>query len=65
MREELQRLVYVDECGTRNNMTRLRGRARRGARVRDHAPLRHKGTQTFVAGCATIGWSRPGCSMGR
>ena len=31
-------------------MTRLRGRARRGARVRDHAPLRHKGTQTFVAG---------------
>ena len=29
---------------------RLRGRARRGARVRDHAPLRHKGTQTFVAG---------------
>ena len=29
---------------------RLRGRARRGARMRDHAPLRHKGTQTFVAG---------------
>ena len=50
MREEPHRLVFVDECGTRTNMTRLRGRARRGARVRDHAPLRHKGTQTFVAG---------------
>ena len=33
-----------------DQLTRLRGRARRGARVRDHAPLRHKGTQTFVAG---------------
>ena len=50
MREEPHRLVFVDECGTRTNMTRLRGRARRGARVRDHAPLRHNGTQTFVAG---------------
>ena len=50
MREEPHRLVFVVECGTRTNMTRARGRARRGTRVRDHAPLRHKGTQTFVAG---------------
>ena len=50
MREEPHRLVFVDECGTKTNMTRLRGRARRGARLRDHAPLRHQGTQTFVAG---------------
>ena len=50
MREEPHRLVFVDECGTKTNMTRARGRARRGARVRDDAPLRHKGTQTFVAG---------------
>jgi len=31
-------------------MTRARGRARRGERVRDHAPFRHAGTQTFIAG---------------
>jgi transposase len=50
MREEPHRLVFVDECGTKTNMTRVRGRARRGARVRDHAPFRHAGTQTFIAG---------------
>ena len=50
MREEPHRLVFIDECATRTNMTRLRGRARRGQRVRDHAPRRHAGTQTFVAG---------------
>ena len=31
-------------------MTRARGRARRGERVLDHAPFRHAGTQTFIAG---------------
>jgi transposase len=50
MREEPHRLIFVDECGTKTNMTRLRGRARRGERVRDRAPFRHAGTQTFVAG---------------
>lgn len=50
MREEPHRLVFVDECGTKTNMTRARGRARRGERVRDHAPYRHAGSQTFIAG---------------
>jgi transposase len=50
MRAEPHRLVFVDECGTKTNMARARGRARRGARVRDHAPFRHAGTQTFIAG---------------
>ena len=50
MRQEPHRLVFVDECATKTNMTRARGRARRGVRVRDHAPHRHAGTQTFVAG---------------
>ncbi len=50
MREEPHRLIFVDECGTKTNMTRARGRARRGERVRDHAPFRHAGTQTFIAG---------------
>ena len=47
---EPYRLIFVDECGTKTNLTRARGRARRGERVRDHAPFRHAGTQTFVAG---------------
>jgi transposase len=50
MRQEPHRLVFVDECRTKTNMTRVRGRARRGERVRDHAPFRHAGTQTFIAG---------------
>ena len=50
MREEPHRLIFVDECGTKTNMTRARGRARCGERVRDHAPFRHAGTQTFIAG---------------
>ena len=50
MRQEPHRLIFVDECATKTNMTRARGRARRGVRVRDHAPHRHAGTQTFVAG---------------
>jgi transposase len=50
MRQEPHRLIFVDECATKTNMTRTRGRARGGQRVRDHAPHRHAGTQTFIAG---------------
>ena len=50
MREEPHRLIFIDECATKTNMTRARGRARRGERVRDHAPHRHAGTRTFIAG---------------
>ncbi len=64
MRQEPHRLTFVDECGTKTNMTRTRGRARRGERVRDHAPFRHAGTQTFVAGLRYDGlvapWVIPG-----
>jgi transposase len=60
MREEPHRLIFIDECGTKTNMTRARGRARRGERVRDHAPFRHQGTQTFIAGlrydCLVAPW---------
>ena len=48
MREEPHRLV--SRRPPKQHDAAARGRARRGARVRDHAPLRHKGTQTFVAG---------------
>lgn len=57
MRQEPHRLIFIDECGTKTNMTRPRGRAPRGERVRDHAPFRHPfrhaGSQTFVAGLRT------------
>lgn len=59
MREEPHRLIFVDECGTKTNMTRARGRARRGERVRDHAPFRHAGTQTFIAGLRYDGLVAP------
>ena len=59
MRAEPHRPIFVDECGTKTNMTRARGRARRGQRVRDHAPFRHAGTQTFVAGLRTDGLVAP------
>jgi len=59
MREEPHRLVFVDECGTKTNMTRTRGRARRGIRVRDRAPFRHAGSQTFIAGLRYDGLVAP------
>lgn len=49
MREEPHRLVFVDETATTTKMTRLRGRARRGERLRARAPFGHWRTQTFIA----------------
>ena len=37
MREAIRRLVFLDETGTTTKMTRLRGRARRGARLKADA----------------------------
>ena len=50
MRDEIHRLVFLDETGTTTKMTRLRGRARRGARLKADAPFGHWATQTFIAG---------------
>jgi len=44
------RLVFIDETGTSTNMTRLRGRAKRGRRVVGRVPWGHWKTTTFVAG---------------
>lgn len=49
MRQEPHRLVFIDETATTTKMTRLRGRARRGQRLRSHAPFGYWGTQTFIA----------------
>jgi transposase len=43
------RLVFIDETGTATNMTRLRGRARRGRRVVGRVPWGHWKIMTFVA----------------
>lgn len=43
------RLVFLDETWTKTNMTRLRGRARRGQRLVAAVPYGHWKTSTFVA----------------
>jgi transposase len=45
---DLSRLVFVDECGAKTNMTRLRGRAIDGARVIDCVPHGHWCTTTMI-----------------
>ena len=42
------RLVFIDESGAKTNMTRLRGRARKGSRVLDCAPHGHWCTTTLL-----------------
>ena len=44
------KLVFVDETGTNTQMTRLRGRCAKGARLVDRVPHGHWKTTTFVAG---------------
>jgi transposase len=59
MRLEPHRLVFIDETGTTTKMTRLRGRAPRGERLRMHVPFGHWHTQTFVAGLRCDGLTAP------
>src|SRR5689334_14214788 len=59
MREEVHRLIFLDETGTTTKMTRLRGRARRGARLKADAPFGRWTTQTFIAGLRCDGLTAP------
>ena len=59
MREAIHRLVFLDETGTTTKMTRRRGRARRGARLKADAPFGHWATQTFIAGLRCDGLTAP------
>jgi transposase len=59
MRERMHRLIFLDETGTTTKMTRLRGRARRGARLKANAPFGHWATQTFIAGLRCDGLTAP------
>jgi transposase len=59
MRQEPHRLIFLDETGTTTKMTRLRGRARRGHRLKAQAPFGHWKTQTFIAGLRCDGLTAP------
>ena len=59
MREAIHRLVFLDETGTTTKMTRRRGRARRGGRLKADAPFGHWATQTFIAGLRCDGLTAP------
>ena len=50
MRRATHRLVFLDETGTTTKLTRLRGRAPRGKRLRASVPFGHWKTETFIAG---------------
>jgi len=43
-----KRLVFIDETWVKTNMVRLRGRARRGQRLREKVPHGHWNTMTFI-----------------
>ena len=45
-----EKLVFLDETWTKTNMTRLRGRSRRGQRLVGFTPFGHWNTSTFLAG---------------
>ena len=59
MRKEPHRLVFVDETSVKTNMTRLRGRAKRGARLNAHAPFGRWKSQTFIAALRCDGLTAP------
>jgi transposase len=59
MRQEPHRLVFLDETYVNTKMTRLRGRSRRGQRLRTKTPFGHWTTNTFIAGLRCSELSAP------
>lgn len=59
MRCQPGRLVFIDETSLNTKMTRLRGRARRGRRLKASAPFGKWGTQTLIAGLRHDGLIAP------
>lgn len=49
MRNNLERLVFIDETWLKTNMVKTTGWAPLGARLVDRAPFGHWHTQTFIA----------------
>ena len=59
MRQEPHRLVFIDETSVTTRLTRLRGRAPRGERLKASAPFGKWRTQTFIAGLRCWGLTAP------
>ena len=59
MREQLHRLIFLDETGTNAKMTREYGRSLRGERLKGTAPFRRWGNQTLIAGLSCDGIVAP------
>jgi transposase len=54
-RVDARRLIFIDETWAKTNMTRLRGRARRGERLIDRSPHGHWKTSTLIAALGVEG----------
>ena len=48
MRQQPHRLIFLDETYVNTKMARLRGRSRKGQRLRTAAPFGHWKTHTFL-----------------
>lgn len=59
MRRQPHRLVFIDETSVNTKMTPLRGRSRKGQRLRARAPFGRWGTQTFIAALRCDGLTAP------
>ncbi len=56
---EIERLFFIDECGTNTKMARTRGRSARGERCRAAIPHGHWKTTTLVAALTPSGIAAP------
>jgi transposase len=56
---DVKHLVFLDETGTRTNLTRRYGRALRGQRLVDYVPHCHWKTTTFLAALRHDGLTAP------
>ena len=59
LREQAHWLVFIDETVTTTKMTRTRGRAHDGRRLKARAPFGHWKTQIFIAGLRCDGLTAP------
>lgn len=54
-----ERIIFIDETSVKTNLTRLRGWAKRGARLEMNAPFGAWGTQTLIAGLSVDAFIAP------
>ena len=59
MREQPQRLIFLDETGTNTGMTREYGCSLGGERLKGSAPFRRWGNRTLIAGLSCDGIVAP------